>query len=409
MRIPVFNIFKEKRFSLFIIVVNLMLSAAALYSAYRNLFNANVLFPGELYFCISMCWVASIVKAFSDKVVVFRAAHVIHYVFIIAAVDISQGDPVVSVLLMLVFMGDTSLYMDVRKCIIVSSVSIAGIMVLAFREIRGVAGLGFHILSVELLLLLLFSALSTFILYYREKAVKDDQHIHYLENSVENLAGANKAFQSYADNVESASRDKERNRITRELHDITGYAMTNICMLLNAGLTLVKKEDKKMLDVLHKSRELAEAVHQDTRNVLHLLRSIDTGKPVDLNSIYHLTKSFQEATGVEVEIGHDNLPKNLGDSYNILLYRLIQESLTNSFKHGRATHIKIMMQHISGTIQIGIRDNGIGDTGKQEGIGLAGIRERLNPLGGVLKVFGREDGYELKAIIPWPEKQNGEH
>lgn len=81
--------------------------------------------------------------------------------------------------------------------------------------------------------------------HYREVIVHHSQVIHSLQTSVTNLSNANRAFQSYADNLESESAEKERNRIISELHDTIGYALTNVNVMMKAGRSSFRRHRKK--------------------------------------------------------------------------------------------------------------------------------------------------------------------
>ena len=86
----------------------------------------------------------------------------------------------------------------------------------------------------------------------------------------------------------------------------------------------------------------------------------------------------------------------------MVLYRIVQAGLTNSFLHGRATQIQVILQSHAQIVHLSIQDNGNGATDIHEGIGLAGMRERVIPFGGTLSYVSTEGGFLVEAYIPLP-------
>ena len=92
-----------------------------------------------------------------------------------------------------------------------------------------------------------------------------------------------------------------------------------------------------------------------------------------------------------------------GEKVDSLIYQFIQEGLTNSFRHGEATKIKILFWREDHILNIHLTDNGIGAKSIKEGIGMMGMRERLGALGGTMDSQNVVDGFELSARIPVKE------
>ena len=100
--------------------------------------------------------------------------------------------------------------------------------------------------------------------------------------------------------------------------------------------------------------------------------------------------------------GHDipGIPDELG----ISLFRFVQEALTNILKHAHANEVKIRLQYRMGEISLSVSDNGrgIAEPSQTQGLGLLGIKERLNLLGGKLEVLSQKGrGTKLVARVPW--------
>ena len=114
----------------------------------------------------------------------------------------------------------------------------------------------------------------------------------------------------------------------------------------------------------------------------------------------NLARSFQTATGVEVRISYGNAPFSLGREVDATIYRLIQQGLTNAFRHGAASEVRVNLWLADTEVRVNISDNGRGSGDVKEGIGLGGMRERLASLGGRIETRSRADGFDLSAFIP---------
>jgi signal transduction histidine kinase len=240
--------------------------------------------------------------------------------------------------------------------------------------------------------------------YHREENVRRSAEIRNLSASVRNLMDANMALQLYAHNIETESTEKERNRITRELHDLVGYALTNVIVMMNAAHVLLRDDPDSLDDLFAKTRTQAEAALAETRSTLRRLREIRPFGPIGLQALWHLTRGFQGATGVEVRLNLGNLPWSFGRKLDAVIFRIIQEGLTNAFRHGKATQVRINLWQTEGEIIVSVLDNGRGvapETEVTDGIGLAGMRERLSEYGGEIRLRSGVDGFELLATIPY--------
>jgi signal transduction histidine kinase len=96
-----------------------------------------------------------------------------------------------------------------------------------------------------------------------------------------------------------------------------------------------------------------------------------------------------------------NMKNDYGPAVNKVISRIIQESFTNSIRHGRASRIQIQFWEFPHEFTMTVTDNGIGADNIVKGIGLAGMEERLEPVGGALVVSSpQEGGFRLRITIP---------
>jgi len=99
-------------------------------------------------------------------------------------------------------------------------------------------------------------------------------------------------------------------------------------------------------------------------------------------------------------VEYANLPFSCGVEVDDFIYHFIQEGLTNSFRHGRATNIEVLLWKDEEKITVTLRDNGRGCESIKEGIGILGMRERLGKFGGTLEFRNPAHGFEMCAEIP---------
>jgi signal transduction histidine kinase len=135
------------------------------------------------------------------------------------------------------------------------------------------------------------------------------------------------------------------------------------------------------------------------------LRAVSARKIGNFEAIQRIAEAFQTATGVAVRIEYGNLPRFFGNGLDRFIYRFIQEGMTNAFRHGMATSIRVLFWVQDRTLSVTIHDNGRGANNLQEGIGLRGMRERVNEFSGTFKAANVADGFELIARIPIPQEQ----
>jgi signal transduction histidine kinase len=356
----------------------------------------------ETALCIAAAYACSCAAYVSDNAKVFGPVHVAQGLLTLLSLEILAGrTELVEASLLVPFCIQTTTYIRVRDALLINGTFAAGTCAV---DGLGLAPLGAAPFLLHLWPVLLLSASTTaagcLITRYRETIVRHEARIAELDAAVSNLANANTAFQNYADTIESVSKDDERNRITRELHDIVGYALTNILMMMNAGKALARQNPDSLPELFENARLQADDALQESRRILYKLRSITSEPREGLHALEHLVRSFREATGVATEIHYGNLSWSYGESIDAALFRFIQEGLTNSFKHGRARRVRITLWHSTADIQARVWDDGTGSETIVDGIGLSGMKERFAALGGRVTASNVADGFLLEASIP---------
>jgi len=340
------------------------------------------------------------------RIAVFRILHLLRFLLVCLVAGILEGCYFsVTILLSMLLLVETSLYEKLLPSVGENAGFIAVLFaILMTQEPAPGSAFAAEVPLVVLGAHVLVAWFASLFVQYRENVVSDSDEIKTLKLAIDNLSNANKQLQIYADNLESESTEKERNRITRELHDAVGYALTNVIIMMDAGKLLLRRSPEELSEMMEKIRSQTEQALNETRQILHRLRDVRSCRPEGLPAITHLIGCFQGATSIKVEFHPGNLPRSLGTRIDSALFRLVQEGLTNAFRHGKADHIRILFWAADGEIRISIWDNGRSKSAGaaiKEGIGLSGMRERFASLGGAIYPHFRPDGFELEATIPY--------
>jgi signal transduction histidine kinase len=206
------------------------------------------------------------------------------------------------------------------------------------------------------------------------------------------------------------AQEEERRSLSRELHDEAGQALT----ALRIGLELIRQDLPAEARALHARLDeavaLAGSTTEQIRRMAQGLRppALDT---VGLDAaLEELCRAFAAQTRLEVDYDGATLPP-LPDLVGIHLYRCLQEALTNVARHARTDRAQVILQYDGETISLAVEDKGCGfeaatssGGASSGGIGLAGMRERLDALRGSLEIVSRPGkGTRITASVPWRE------
>ena len=213
------------------------------------------------------------------------------------------------------------------------------------------------------------------------------------ERSRDALAQANADLLATRSLLAESVRDSERLRLARELHDVAGHKLTALKLNLAALARDARFAD---VDAVTLCARLADELLADIRGVVQQMRLHDG---VDLrNAVQALVAPFPTPR-VHLALGEDARVGDVAQAEAVL--RTVQEGLTNAVRHSGAGNVWIELRRDAGRIALDIRDDGRGGDGLRIGNGLAGMRERLEALGGTLEVgSGAEGGVRLSAQLP---------
>ena len=197
-----------------------------------------------------------------------------------------------------------------------------------------------------------------------------------------------------------AAQDEERRRIARELHDGLGQELTLVKLLIDS----MRSPDGRASE----ASNAVEAALQQIRSISHLLHPPLLDE-LGLESavrwyVQGLTRRSGIETSLEIEPGDfPRLPPQLENA----VYRIIQEALTNVFRHSGSKTACVKLKSGDGYVAISVRDSGKGIPGEiasfkpgSVGVGVGGMRQRVKEFGGELKLMNADPGTILEVTIP---------
>lgn len=216
----------------------------------------------------------------------------------------------------------------------------------------------------------------------------------------------NLSYQDYSASVEEKSALEERLRLTRDIHDVVGYSLTNTSMTLRAASLMCSKEPERLPALLESARANADQALAQVRAILGDLRRREIRSAAGPNAIAKAVRAFRTATGAEVDLDFGNFDWSFfgaiehGDEAAFAASHFVQEGMLNAFSHGKATAIRVSFSSGDEGLVVAVKDNGGGAKEVQEGIGISGMRERIEKLGGSIEYGSAASGFFIVMRLP---------
>lgn len=212
------------------------------------------------------------------------------------------------------------------------------------------------------------------------------------------------------------AQEAERKRLSRELHDEIGQALTAVSFNLQAyqktvGDSAVEAKLQESLGIiestLHQVRDLALDLHPTILDDLGLVAALE----------WYIARQT-ERTGLRIEFAADHLEPGLPENLNTACFRIVQESLTNILRHAHANKVAVELRRHPVELELVIRDDGVGfdvRAARQRAahgmsLGLLGMQERALLLNGQLQIkSARGRGTEIRARFPLDVARAAQH
>lgn len=196
-------------------------------------------------------------------------------------------------------------------------------------------------------------------------------------------------------------QEAERGRLARELHDGTAQELANLITLSAVVERQLAGQDGSVQATLGKLRRQAEDAYHGVRRASHALRPLMLDDFGLGPTLARYLDQFQESTGIAVDFRIGEVG-DLPDDVELALYRVGQECMENVRKHSGASSARLRLEREEGQVTLSISDSGRGIANESgRGIGLAGMRERIEAVGGVMRVESAPGtGVRIVARVP---------
>jgi signal transduction histidine kinase len=239
-----------------------------------------------------------------------------------------------------------------------------------------------------------------FVAVFADMRRKEQQTRERAERLMAELEAANAQLAAYATQAEELAMTQERNRMAREIHDNLGHYLTIVNVQIEAARVVMESDQARALDAMDKAQELTQKGLTRVRESVAALReSPISNRPLG-EAIAALVEETQ-SSGIVAEFEVGGEPVSLEHKVALALYRAAQEGLTNVCRHARASRVDVWLHYQPTEVRLEVRDNGVGAAETAGGFGLLGIRERMQLLGGKLKIdTGVGQGFRLAASVP---------
>jgi PAS domain S-box-containing protein len=205
-------------------------------------------------------------------------------------------------------------------------------------------------------------------------------------------------------------QDEERRRIARELHDSLGQELAAAKMTVDGivNQSSIQSKDQSAIDA---SGSIDRALQQ-VRTMSHLLHPPLLDEVGLVSALRWYLEGMTKRSGIEttLEVQPASFPR-LTPQFETAIFRIVQEALTNVFRHSEATHSQVTLIRNEDNVIVEIRDNGKGlEEGTTKfrpgtvGVGIGGMRQRVEEFGGKLRLTNAHPGTVVEVIIPAEEQ-----
>jgi signal transduction histidine kinase len=204
-------------------------------------------------------------------------------------------------------------------------------------------------------------------------------------------------------------QDDERRRVARDLHDTVGQTMAALKMAL-ADLEIRLQDNQSTTGVLCDLGALADQALQEIRTTSYLLHPPLLDEIGFTAAAQWYVEGFGQRSGIKASFDYEKCDERLPIAIEMALFRVLQESLTNVHRYSGSAEVGVCFKHQQENVVLEVADRGcgipaellirLGEGSSGSGVGLAGIRERLEELNGTLEIYSSALGTILRAVVP---------
>ena len=205
------------------------------------------------------------------------------------------------------------------------------------------------------------------------------------------------------------AQEDERLRVARDIHDGPAQAMANVVLRAEICERLLDGDRNELARELIQLKNMVKEALVDVRRIIFDLRPMALDDLGLVPTVRRFIEAVKENTDIPIELVVLGQERRLAGAVEVAIFRLIQEAVNNAQKHSQASRILVKLEFADGQVNMQVRDDGIGfdvEEVRQKAkygnhYGLMSMGERVNLLGGELKVFStRGQGTTILVSIP---------
>ncbi|WP_051423120.1 sensor histidine kinase [Arthrobacter sp. MA-N2] len=210
--------------------------------------------------------------------------------------------------------------------------------------------------------------------------------------------------------AKQAERDEYRLTLARDIHDVVAHSLSMINVQASVALHLGTNDPEKLRPALEAIKAASKESLTEVRQLLGVLRDdapLSPPAPPNLARIPELVEDARRG-GLDVRLENSVAPEPAGTAQQETAYRVVQEALSNVRRHSGAASAVVLLEWAGNALKVRIDDDGAGLRGAPAGNGLRGMRERVEALGGTLRLTPLETGLRVEAMLPPDPARTGD-
>jgi PAS domain S-box-containing protein len=204
------------------------------------------------------------------------------------------------------------------------------------------------------------------------------------------------------------TQDEERRHLARELHDHAGQTLTALGINLSALRNAAPDQDPKVISLAAESQQLSDDLSKEIRTLSYLLHPPLLDEAGLVYALRWYVEGFSERSKIKVDL---QLPEDLGrlpNDLELVIFRVVQESLTNIHRHSGSASARIHLTCSEKAVEFEISDQGKGIPQEKQGemnaarsgLGVRGMQERVRQFGGTLRIVSGDSGTKVIVALP---------
>lgn len=245
-----------------------------------------------------------------------------------------------------------------------------------------------------------------------------ERHIMILEKVMQAMeSGSPEASRrSASDTVETVemmvqAQEAERQRLARQMHDGPAQALSNFILQTEIAMRLFDLDTEKARDELNNLKLSATKTFQKVRDFIFDLRPMMLDDLGLMPTLKRYIEAYKDQPSMDVRLSITGTERRLESYLEVMIFRAIQELLTNAIRHSQATQVKVQVDMTENNVRITVDDNGKGfdveTLDEKSNLGLKVIRDRVEMLGGYMEVDS-VSGQGTRVTFQLPAASNAE-